>query len=169
MNKFIFFTLIICCSNLFGQDTISLTRLREQFDDKRNPIMYNMETDRLFSGFAVDSFYSAKITLIQEYVLGSLIRSFKLHNNSSILSITLYNEKGHREGEYVEYSPKGDIVIHGQYLDDEQEGVWIYFTNNRIEKMGTYKKGKKEGNWLYYNEHGDAILEEQYKNGQLVK
>lgn len=152
----------------YCQDTIELTGLRLQFDNLGNPIMYSISSNKLFTGIAVSYSSNHQIELSQEYEYGSLIRETDFYNNHAIKSISNYNSKGLRSGEYAEFDSIGNLSVHGQYVNDELDGLWIYFLNNRISMISQYKLGSKEGTWLYYDIDGNSTKQEKYINNKIV-
>lgn len=54
-------------------------------------------------------------------------------------------------GNHVELSDSGKVIIKGEYLDGEEEGEWFYEVGDEKE-IGSYVAGKREGTWKHYTD-----------------
>ena len=73
-------------------------------------------------------------------------------------------------GNHVELSDSGKVIVKGDYIDGEEEGEWIYEVGDEKE-LGSYVAGKREGEWKHYtgemlNFEGSYI--EGNPNGEFV-
>ena len=79
-------------------------------------------------------------------------------------------KNGKKEGEWVEYYPKGLVgggytrarsLRKGSYKDGEREGEWYYYYDDdgKLSAKGSYKNGEEEeGEWFRYNSDGIEIF-----------
>jgi len=80
-------------------------------------------------------------------------------------------KNGKKEGEWVEYYPKGLVgggytrarsLRKGSYKDGEREGEWYYYYDDdgKLSAKGSYKNGEEEeGEWVRYNKDGTVVGE----------
>lgn len=74
----------------------------------------------------------------------------------------LYRGKG--EGSFVEYDKDGKIIIKGEYLDNEREGLWNYCAGD-ITEEGNFSAGYQEGLWKQYFSNGKIAYEGKFIQG----
>lgn len=67
------------------------------------------------------------------------------YNNGNIWKKENYIA-GLLDGDYVEYDINGNYIIKGSFIEDEEDGLWVYEINN-IRETGNFKNGQKEGVW----------------------
>ncbi len=72
-------------------------------------------------------------------------------------------KNGIHNGNYVELSDSGKVIVKGEYVDGEEEGEWIYETGDEKE-IGSYESGKREGLWKHYTD-GTLNFEGNYIEG----
>ncbi|HSH52304.1 MAG TPA: hypothetical protein VK982_11335, partial [Bacteroidales bacterium] len=122
--------------------------VREKFNENENLI---------FQG----SYLNHKPIGIHRYFdkKGNVIQS-KLYNAyHQLISEGIIKLDGKKQGQWIDYYPKGNKKAEGYYKNDKKTGKWIfYFPNERVKQTGTYSNGKLSGSWKWY-----------YKNGQLRK
>lgn len=72
-----------------------------------------------------------------------------------------------RTGEWLEYSPEGDILMIENYVDGLKEGVSLKLTpRGQIEIRARYHRGLLHGPWKQYK-FGKLIEERNYAGGDL--
>jgi uncharacterized protein len=72
--------------------------------------------------------------------------------------------KSKLNGQYIELSDSGKIIIKGEYVDGEEEGEWIYHVGDEKE-TGSYVAGKREGEWKHYFHNGELNFIGSYTEG----
>jgi len=74
-----------------------------------------------------------------------------------------------KSGKAVEWSDEGIKVSEGSYLDNEEEGEWIFYSNNDGFKIssGSFSNGTKIGLWTSFREDGSIQRKETYVNSIL--
>ncbi|MDX9772911.1 MAG: tetratricopeptide repeat protein [Bacteroidales bacterium] len=108
--------------------------------------------------------------------------------------VALYNS-GSPNGEYLEYHPNGRLSVKGTYINGKEEGEWTYwYSNGRVKLVRNYNNGvitgmvrvyhmngepeseinynssgKQDGLTTTYDYLGRKVLEEQYRDGLIVK
>lgn len=105
--------------------------------------------------------------------------------DKSIEILGYYNNKGHKDGEwlwfypsgdtmvvanyddgdfegiYTEYDEDGQILVHGKYVADLEEGLWLYRNGNATES-GKFDGGKREGLWKSTFDNNNISFEIRY-------
>lgn len=74
-------------------------------------------------------------------------------------------------GDYIEKYPSGKTKIEMTFRNGNKDGIIkIYFENEQLNEIRSYKNGKMHGTWTSYNEKGIKIAEAGYsynkKNGK---
>ncbi len=70
-----------------------------------------------------------------------------------------------RDGLMKEYTEDGKIITSGEYVEDEQEGIWIYETHE-YKEIGKYVNDKPDSLWKrFYMPKGNLRFEGKFLNG----
>ncbi len=64
------------------------------------------------------------------YLNDSTLVVKEYYNNNSIKSITTFNNKGEKHGEYIEYYENKNIKEKGWYKSNQENGKWFYYSSN---------------------------------------
>lgn len=72
--------------------------------------------------------------------------------------------KGKLNGDHLELSDSGKVIIKGQYVDGEEDGEWVYEVGDEKE-IGSYVAGKREGEWKQYYSNGELNFIGSYIEG----
>jgi len=71
-----------------------------------------------------------------------------------------------KNGDYFEFSENKNIVIYGNYDNDKEEALFIYFdASGGIKRTTHFKNGKLNGQSKNYYLNGQLRLSQDYKNG----
>ena len=80
-------------------------------------------------------------------------------------------EDGKLEGFFVEYDDAGNEISKGQFVENAEDGEWIYLHGNVMEK-GSYFDGMRQGIWKTWFENGKLASEIEFEqdlpNGRFV-
>ena len=75
---------------------------------------------------------------------------------------------GKREGLLTEYNEDGKTVIKVNYLDNKKEGPWVFETHDYYE-MGNYVNDEQDSVWVSYYMPGKIKrYEGKFVNGEPV-
>lgn len=86
------------------------------------------------------------------------------YNNGNIWRQENYLS-GEREGEYREFDVNGREIVKGQYIENEETGVWIYEIFE-VRETGKYLDGQLDGLWKTTDlETGNLLFEGRYIDG----
>ncbi len=72
--------------------------------------------------------------------------------------------KGVEEGSLTEYNKDGAVILKGEYVDGEREGVWNY-DNGDDKEEGSYQGGLQNGIWKGWFSNGKLSYEINYVQG----
>jgi antitoxin component YwqK of YwqJK toxin-antitoxin module len=87
------------------------------------------------------------------------------YKDGTVADITNYTN-GLKNGESKSYFNDGTIYEIENYKEDVLHGIYIDYTNGKIDIQGNYKNGKKHGKWVDYYE-GFLLSETEYQNGNM--
>lgn len=139
-----------------------------------------------------DAIEIAKLEVKRTYYSDKKLKSYKSYRNSvpdgihqefdssgKAVSTVLYklgivvakggivDEKGKRQGVWIEYFISGEKKSEGKFADGKKDGVWNYFfQNGDVEQVGAYKNGKAFGEWKWYYHDGNILRIEGFINGK---
>src|SRR5688572_7141518 len=72
-----------------------------------------------------------------------------------------------RSGQWVEYSPEGEIILIENYVDGLREGLSIKMsTRGQMDMKSRYKQGDLHGQFIQYK-FGKIVEDRTYANGKL--
>lgn len=85
----------------------------------------------------------------------------------------LYSEgivkNGKEDGLWIYWHDNGKKAREGNFVQGKREGIHKYwFLNGRMRGEGSFKNDKYDGKWLMYKEDSQEVVEQVYKNGELV-
>lgn len=73
-------------------------------------------------------------------------------------------------GFWTYYHNNGQKAREGNFSKGKREGTHKYwYANGNPRGTGNFKNDKYDGKWTTYQEDGKEIIEQVYKNGELVK
>ena len=74
---------------------------------------------------------------------------------------------GKKEGPYQYNSISGNTLLHGNFIDGLEEGIWKgYYDNGKLDYAGAYLSGKHDSTWVYYFPNGQISSIANYKNDE---
>ena len=109
---------------------------------ERNGIVYQVNSDKPYSGKAIEYFANGQAEFIETYKKGRIVQT-----------------------EY--YSSNGALQTKSFYKDDEQTGVEEYYENGQLAYKASYDKNLTGFEEDYY-ENGQLAYKATYKNGEIV-
>ncbi|SRR5690554_4681375 len=66
------------------------------------------------------------------------------------------------------YYDNGQAIRSGEIINNEKEGIWIWYHKNGKENIrGFFKNGNREGTWQTFDSTGLLIQEKEFKNDEL--
>lgn len=105
--------------------------------------------------------------LIREKIPGTSIESAKQLNAQGMVEIEGYLDGNQKTGQWIKYSPDGDILLINNYVNGLLEGVVMSMTfRNQVDLKTTYKQGKLNGPYTAFK-FGKIIEERNYVEGKL--
>lgn len=113
----------------------------------------------------------------KKYPDGTLIYKGEFKNDKPVGNWTRYYESGQVKAKihYIEstdsafvkfYDKRGNKISEGHYLNEQKEGKWTYFSDNRIISEENFVNGKKHGVSRKYYPSGEIFSETEWKNGK---
>ena len=81
--------------------------------------------------------------------------------NGNLLMVENY-EDGELEGNFVEYDENENEITQGQYIEGQEDGVWLYVRGNAKER-GSYYEGMRTGTWKTWYDDGKLASEIHYE------
>lgn len=72
--------------------------------------------------------------------------------------------KGIEEGSFIEYNKNAKVILKGEYVDGEREGVWSY-NNGDFTEEGSYQEGLQNGLWKGWFSNGKLSYEMTFVQG----
>lgn len=74
---------------------------------------------------------------------------------------------GERHGHWIERWANG-IVTEGPMVNGKANGHWVEYYGNGTSGEGPIVNGEPHGHWVLYKVNGDAWLDIEYDNGEIV-
>ena len=72
--------------------------------------------------------------------------------------------KGREDGDFVEWSAKGDVLAKGVYERGRKQGEWVEHVNDD-RREGAYVDGDRDGRWIHFDAEGNIVFEGAYVAG----
>lgn len=105
--------------------------------------------------------------LLMEPIPGSTLQYARQMNAQGALQIEGFVDLGKKTGQWIEYTPEGDILLINHYVNGLLEGVAMRMGfRNQVDLRLNYKQGKLDGPWTAYK-FGKVIEQRFYKADQL--
>ncbi len=83
------------------------------------------------------------------------------HNQK--LKMRGYLVGGVRNGKWIAWDDKGNMLSMGHYNDGFEEGMWtVWFPSGVKRYEGLFKAGKRSGMWNFWNSEGELVKEIEY-------
>lgn len=77
---------------------------------------------------------------------------------------------GRWQGKLEDYYANGDVQMKGSYLDNERNGIFIYYSDHKTySSAGRYNKDRNIGKWEMYHSNGRLQSEVYYTNRYFLK
>lgn len=137
-----------------GKPRVELN-LTEDSTAKQLMTKYYYNEDYKFSYYFLDPYYA--------------IVSVKIEEDEEGLDIPYFMDLDYH-GKYEGYYKDGKLFCNGEYLNNEQNGIWTYFhENGKIWAEGELKDSEYVGVWKGYHQNGElASLGEYDHNGNEI-
>jgi antitoxin component YwqK of YwqJK toxin-antitoxin module len=105
--------------------------------------------------------------LVFEDIPGSLVKYARQISAAGQVEIEGFVEDGKKVGQWIQYSPEGDITLINNYVDGFLEGTAMRMTfRNQVDLKTTYHKNMLHGPWTSYK-YGKIIEQREYVNDKL--
>ncbi len=83
------------------------------------------------------------------------------------VSLTFNIQNGLKNGLARWYSPKGMVVMEGEYQNDHKTGLWkVYNSDGELVRTAEFKKGLREGLDIFWHD-GDTVCVVNYLNDEI--
>lgn len=92
---------------------------------------------------------------------------WKEYNENGMLREETHFSNGLYDGTFKAYNDSGVIVIQGNYIEDYEDGEWLYQIGDHTE-YGTYIDGLKSGEWKSYYNKKQLVFKGNFQNGLPV-
>lgn len=99
-------------------------------------------------------------------VTGEYIGLRTIHQSSD-QQLAYFTLDDHKDGPYMLFTNKDQLISSGIYINDQKTGPWIEIENN-IRYTGIYNQGKKEGPWEKYDLEEELAETIIFKDGILL-
>lgn len=130
---------------------------------KKESVAAEPATEDPMSGGAVDDISA----LVKEDIPGTNVQYARQLNPQGQVQIEGFIENGKKTGQWIEYTPEGDILLINHYVNGLLEGTVLRMTyRNQVDLRINYKQGKMDGQYTAYK-FGKLVEERFYKNGKL--
>lgn len=104
-------------------------------------------TEDPMSGGAVDDISA----LVKEDIPGTNMQYARQLNPQGQIQIEGFVENGKKTGQWIEYTPEGDILLINHYVNGLLEGTVLRMTyRNQVDLRINYKQGKMDGQYTAY-------------------
>lgn len=151
------------CGIISAQTSILVIETPDTF--KMYPITLNeqlsSETQRVYQ---FDQ-YPEVTAKVSSYTGGKQSGNEKTFYPSGQVYQTFVYADGKLWGEYRQYSEDGKLLVRGNFINDQQHGLWIDHISGCT---GRYKNGKKHGRWRC-NEGIVPYKLYVYRKGKLIR
>lgn len=105
--------------------------------------------------------------LVTEDIPGTSIKRAREVDANGVLKIEGYLLDGKKTGQWIEYTPDGDIVLINSYVNGLLDGVVTRMSyRNQVDLRIHYKNGKMDGQYTAYK-FGKLVEERYYKEDKL--
>jgi antitoxin component YwqK of YwqJK toxin-antitoxin module len=105
--------------------------------------------------------------LVFEDIPGSNVKYARQLSASGQAEIEGFVEDGKKVGQWIQYSPEGDIALINNYVDGLLEGTAMRMTfRNQVDLKTTYHRNMLHGPWTSYK-YGKVIEQRAYVNDKL--
>ena len=105
--------------------------------------------------------------MVMEDIAGTDTKYARQMTSTGVIEIEGYVRNNQKTGQWILYSPEGDVSQINNYVDGKLEGVALHMAyRNQVDQRANYLHGVLHGPWLGYK-FGKIVEERNYKNGQL--
>jgi antitoxin component YwqK of YwqJK toxin-antitoxin module len=109
---------------------------------------------------------------IWEYgVIGESEKTISIEYSAKLAIDQCKNKNGENEiknGIYLKKEKNGQVIVSGQYDNNNMDGVWkYYYKNGTLRCSVNYKKGLLSGKFSYYDNTGRVLIEGQYNDSKV--
>lgn len=108
-----------------------------------------------------------KLRYTGQFEHGKPIGTFTYYTPKGNLESTMvFSEDGSQARTVVYYTDKKEVMARGNYLNQERDSIWTFYSNNGyISSKEGYKAGKKDGFTVVYYFNGKVAREIMFKDG----
>ena len=85
----------------------------------------------------------------------------------SIILISVINLNAQKLIELKKEKTAVYTLVQGKYVDNLRDGLWVFYKNNRVDKIANYKCGKLHGKALFLDSLDNVIKELNFEEGRL--
>ena len=105
--------------------------------------------------------------LVREKIPGTTVEYARQMNANGALEIEGFMDGDQKTGQWIQYSPEGDILLINNYVNGKLEGLVMKMSfRNQVDLKEHYKQGVLDGSWTAYK-FGKVIEERNYVAGKL--
>ncbi len=107
------------------------------------------------------------VGFVYEAIPGSNIKYARKEFTVGLTEIEGFVEDGNKVGQWIQYSPEGDILLINNYIDGMLEGTAMRMSfRNQVDLKTSYRKNKLHGPWTSYK-YGKVVEERYYVKDKL--
>lgn len=133
----------------------------------KDGLIYNISTDRLFTGILKDTVGEKIIEYDVTY--GKKNGRFNVYNKNGTPQLTGYMKNNKNDGEWYYYFPDGSVECRGIFKNDKITDKWVWFyPNGNIKEEGFYINGVREGSWVRYDPDGNIDSRVSFKEDIII-
>jgi|GEM_PF-1749712 len=121
----------------------------------------NFKRDGLWTIYYEDGSYEERY-----YKDGTLEKEIIKYNINGVIIKKITVIDGKKEGKCIEYDSNGNIVFECFYKDDELDGIFKRYSNNKVILEENYKNGILDGKFTLFSNSGKIIIDGFYKDGK---
>ena len=105
--------------------------------------------------------------LTLEDIPGSNVQYARQISPAGLIEIQGFVENGKKVGQWIQYTPEGDIALINNYIDGMLEGPAFRMSfRNQVDLKSTYSRNKLNGPWMTYK-YGKITEKRNYKDDKL--
>lgn len=112
------------------------------------------------------SFYSKKLTRVENYKIGKLHGKVLSYYENGKLAEEVNWNNGIKDGSWKKFYDNGTMMMYTAFSQNKRTGAFIFnYPDGKPEWNGKYENDKMEGKWVQFLPNGNIETTIEYKNG----